>query len=165
MGRSSDEIPVPTGIQRLLRMASLDPDFRKDLVARRGAIAAAARIELSASETAILDAIPAAQLSGMIDRIPPPSSERREFLRQTAAGAVILLGGVAFVEASSTCFCGGAAPDMPPETPRPAEPPPAGGVSEPPPADDPDAVGRPEVNPMQIEGGADPGEPPERDRK
>ena len=67
MGRSSDEIPVPAGISGL-RMASLDPELPEGSRARRGAIAAAARIELSASGHP--QRHPAAQLSGMIDRIP-----------------------------------------------------------------------------------------------
>ena len=76
---------------------------------------------------------------------------------------MILLGSVAFVERARPASAVGRAGHAARDQARRASA--CGGVSEPPPADDPDAVGRPEVNPMQIEGGADPGEPPERDRK
>jgi hypothetical protein len=129
--------PVPTGIQRLLRLASVDDSFRRELLARRGGIAGAAEVALTASERAILQAIPAAQLEAMIGSLPPPADDRRSFLRQTAATAVMLLGGAAL----SSCrqdmrSAGGAAPDLPPP--------------------------RPKTNLMQDEGGAAPDRPPPR---
>jgi hypothetical protein len=138
--RAAAEVPpVPTGIQRLLRLASVDDAFRGELLARRGGIAGVAKVELTASESAILHAIPAAQLEAMIASLPPPADDRRSFLRQTAATAVMLLGGAAL---SSSCrdadvrTVGGAAPDVPPPRPR--------------------------QNLMQDEGGAAPDRPPPR---
>ena len=141
--------PVPTGIQRLLRMAALDASFMARLLELRGDIAAAADVELSATEKAILRAIPSDQIVAMVENLPPPAAPRREFLRQSAASAVVLLGGAALAacEACSSppgpVIVRGAQSDMPPEAPPPEPPPP-----------------RPEVNEMQTEGGAAPHEPP-----
>jgi hypothetical protein len=122
--------PVPTGLQRLLRLASVDAGFRGELVARRAAVAAAAGVELTASERAILAAIPAAQLEAMIGGLSPPAPDRRGFLREAAASAVVLLGGAALGACDRVTDrlmpgCGGAAPDIP----RSRD----GGFAEPPP--------------------------------
>ncbi|HEY3354213.1 MAG TPA: hypothetical protein VGQ83_13250 [Polyangia bacterium] len=129
--------PVPTGLPRLLRLAAVDEKFRGELLARRDAVAAAAGVELTASEQAILRAVPAAQLTGMIAGLPPPTADRRGFLREAAASAVLLLGGAAL---SACTPSGGARPDVPPV---PDEP-------------------RPRRRDMEAEGGAAPDEPPPR---
>jgi hypothetical protein len=90
--------PVPTGLQRLLRLAAADSRFRAELIERRSAIAAPAATALSASERAILDAVPAAQLAAMIDGLPPVSSDRRTFLRDAAAAALVVLSGGAMAD-------------------------------------------------------------------
>jgi hypothetical protein len=119
----ADLPPVPTGLQRLMRLASVDPAFARELGARRAEVAAAAGIELTASERAILQAIPAAHLQAMIGGLPPPDEDRRSFLRQTAASAVVLLGGAVL---GPGCPVRGSRADVPPEPtpPRPDEPPP-----------------------------------------
>jgi len=128
--------PVPTGIQRLLRLASIDAQFRRELIERRGEVAAAANVPLTDSEQAILAAIPAPLLADMATKMPPPPAPRRDFLRQTAATAVVLLGGAALSEAVAGC-------DKPSKS------------------GDPDHPKRPDHNEMQGEGGAAPDEPPQ----
>ncbi len=124
-----DELPpVPTGIQTLLRLASVDAKFREQLVSRRSELAAVAEVPLTESERAVLESIPADQLREMADKMPPPPPPRREFLRQTAATAVVLLGGAAVAGTLGVCgepgplrlmgcnpmaTAGGAAPDWP----------------------------------------------------
>ncbi len=157
--------PVPTGIQRLLRLASIDPAFRRELVARRGEVAEAAQVPLSPSEAAILKALPDQHLEDMAAKMPPPSQGRRDFLRQTAATAVVLLGGAALSEAVSGC-------DKPPTDPAPSRPeqtnPSAvAGVSPDMPPESAEDAGtdtpsRPDDNEMQPEGGAAPDLPPPR---
>jgi hypothetical protein len=159
--------PVPTGIQSLLRLASVDGRFRDELVERRASIADAAGVNLTGSEAAILGSIPDHQLREMAVKMPPPNPDRRAVLRQTAATAVVLLGGAAMAEAVSAC-CGseltpgrpehnimqgegGAAPDEPEiETPSEIETPPAE-----------DDIERPDHNEMMETGGAAPDIPPE----
>ena len=150
----SDLPPVPTGIQRLLRLAREDARFRTLFLTQRGEVAAAADIELTASENAILAAVPVRQLEAMIDRVPPPSPDRREFLRQSAASAVVLLGGATLAEAVSGCGKQQTATPGPASTTTPAP----GPFAEPPPEEEPH---RPDHNDMQSEGGAAPDEPPE----
>jgi hypothetical protein len=159
---------VPTGIQRLLRLASVDPQFRDELLERREELAQAAGVELTATERSVLRAISAKQLLGMCTRLPEPTPARRDFLRQSAATAVVLLGGAALGEALSGCNKPGA--DTPLSGGPPAESPPAtgtgavpqrdaGAFATPPTEPTPD---RPEVNPTQLEGGISPDVPPVR---
>lgn len=95
--------PVPTGIQSLLRLASVDTAFREELVQRRAGIAEVAKVPLTDSERAILGAISDTQLEEMAGKMPPPPPARRDFLRQTAATAVVLLGGAAMAETLGGC--------------------------------------------------------------
>ncbi|HEY3354179.1 MAG TPA: hypothetical protein VGQ83_13075 [Polyangia bacterium] len=109
--RPSDIPGIPTGIQRLLRRAAVDDDFRRMLLARPGEVAAAA--DLTDRERAILRAVPPAQLAAMITGVEPPAgTDRRRFL--AASGAALLLGGVA-LSACPTLTCGGIGPDVPPD--------------------------------------------------
>lgn len=138
--------PVPTGIQRLLRLAAVDEAFRRTLLDRRGDVAAAAGVTLTATERAVLAAIPERQILAMATNLPPPDPARREFLRATAASAVVLLGGALLADCSGGCVVRGMQSDVPPPAPVPPEPPPP----------------RPDENLMQSEGGIAPDEPPPR---
>lgn len=104
--------PVPTGLQKLLRLASVDPGFARELLLHRERVAAAAGVELNGREQAMLQAVPEEQLRDMIESLPPPPEARRDFLRKTAATAVVLLGGAAL----SGCEDG---PSAAPEEPVP----------------------------------------------
>ncbi|MBI5490654.1 MAG: hypothetical protein HY905_25190 [Deltaproteobacteria bacterium] len=186
----TDLPPVPTGIQKLLRLASVDGSFREELLRRRGGIAPVAGVALTPSERAILGVIPAAQLDTMIAALPPPPADRRTFLRQTASTAVMLLGGAVLAECVSACK--GHRADLPPSgdadaagvadvpveagaaadaprppgppvwegpPPRPEDmPPPAGAQPDwpPGPSDEEPVPVRPDVNPMELEGGISP---------
>ncbi len=151
-----DAPPVPTGMQKLLRLAAEDPSFRKLFVERRGQVADAAGVDLSASERAILASVPVRQLEAMIDRMPGVSGDRRGFLRQTAASAVILLGGATFGEAVSGCEKSPPAPSPHPPPPG-SESPDDGRFAQPPPDVPPP---RPDHNDMMRTGGAEPDLPP-----
>jgi len=107
----------------LLRLAGENDQFRALLLEQRAAVASAAGVDLSPSEIAILSAVPARQLETMIHSVPTARPGRREFLRESAASAVVMLGGLALADGLSGCerqqrnefpLCGGAAPDMPP---------------------------------------------------
>ncbi len=161
----SEPPPVPTGIQQLLGLASLDPAFRQKLLDSPDEVAAVAGVKLTGSERAILAAIPAAQLQAMAEQMPLPPSPRRDFLRKSAATAVVLLGGAAMAEGLSACeksrdpdapqrpsrremeTDGGAKPDLPDDPKAEHD----AGAPEPPP--------RPDHRVMETEGGAAPDEP------
>jgi len=151
-----DVPPVPTGIQKLLRLAGEDEKFCAVFLEQRAEVARAAGVELSASERAILAAVPARQLEAMIARVPPVTPDRRGFLRQTAASAVVLLGGAALGEAASGCDKQQTGTPAANSTNAPAE-----GPFAQPPVEEEEPV-RPDHNIMESEGGAAPDEPPPR---
>ena len=161
--KSANLPPVPTGIQTLLRLAALDGAFRAELIEKRDTAATAAGVDLTPNERRVLSAVPEAHLGRMIDRVPAPPPRRRDFLRSTAASAVILLGGTGLAAVEG---CKDPAPDRKPERTMslgvtPDEPPPrapaadAGAAREDPPP-------RPEHRETETDGGAAPEEPPPR---
>lgn len=147
--------PVPTGIQRLLRLASVDESFRQELIDRRAEVAEAAGVELTPSERAILTAIPADQLARMAGQLPEPTPDRRSFLRKTAATAVVLLGGAALSDCDSCDKSNQLVSEPAPDQPKDSNLQWAGiSPDQPPP--------RPDHRDMDTEGGAAPDEPPPR---
>jgi hypothetical protein len=144
--------PVPTGIQRLLRLAASDPEFRTKLLAERDTVAPAVGVELTATERLVLRAASVEQLDAMAEHLPPVAP-RRDFIRQTAATAAALIGGPALLGCESCTPTRGAQPDEPPPRPTQSEMQNVGGAA-------PDEPPRPEKNDMQREGGAAPEEPP-----
>jgi hypothetical protein len=140
---------VPTGVQQLLRLASVDEAFARELVLRRDALAEAAGVALTLTEARMLRAVSAAQLETMIGALPTPAPDRRAFLRQAAAATFVLLGGglAACERDGRVPVTKGIRPDVPPEPP-PAELP----AEEPPPE-------RPEHKEMESEGGIAPDVP------
>lgn len=139
--------PIPTGIQRLLRMAAGNRDFRARLLVERDALADEAGVELTPTERLVLRAASVEQLEAMADNLPP-IARRRDFIRQSAATAAALIGGPLLIE--SCVGTAGARPDVPPPAPTETEPPPDAGTEE----------QRPERNDMQGYGGMAPDEPP-----
>ncbi len=114
--------PIPSGLQRLLRLAALDDAFLEELVRHRAGVAQAAGISLGPSERAILAAIPGSQLRDMARTLPPPAPPRRDVLGRSAATAVILLGGAALSGGLAGCPPGDGQGT---EVAEPAPPPPA----------------------------------------
>lgn len=132
---------IPVGVERVLSRAACDEAFKRDLLARGALAAQDAGIALTASERAVLDAIPADQLDRMIDLLPPDGSPayeaeqvlclgiRPEQIREdrhdvscgirptiplaaaAVAGTVLVAGGGAMLMMTH-----GARPDMPPPT-------------------------------------------------
>lgn len=146
--------PVPTGLQKLLRLASVDPGFAKELIEKRDATAGPANIELNDRERAMLRAVPGEQLAEMIANLPPPPEGRRDFLRQTAATAVVLLGGAVLSGCEGSCGKDAQAPAPPvadDQVPRPQEAPKTRGIRfDPPPEPAPPTAGiRPDEPPPQ----------------
>ncbi len=149
--------PVPTGIEQLLRLAAVDDSFRAVLLERRGDAAGAAGVDLTPNEKAILKAIPEAQIAGMSQHLPPPTPQRRAFLRQAAASAVVVLGGAALSSCDGCmqpAVTRGAQPDLPPPRPDHNDMQSDGGAAPHLPPE------RPNHNDMQSRGGAHPQEPP-----
>ena len=60
---------VPRGMEELLKRAATDNEFRKVVLAERGAVAHRFGLTLDAVEIAMLDAIPEEQLVAMIENV------------------------------------------------------------------------------------------------
>lgn len=84
--------PIPRGIEVLVKKASIDAAFRMRLLASRAVAAADLGLELSPSESALLAAVPAAQLAAMIDGTRLPERQRAAFLGSAAAVMLAAIG-------------------------------------------------------------------------
>ena len=82
---------IPRGIEVLIKKASVDPEFRTVLIEKRAEAAAEIELELSAAETLMLNAIPAAQLEKTIDGARVPDEHRRVFLGRVASAMLALI--------------------------------------------------------------------------
>jgi hypothetical protein len=85
---------IPRGIEALVKKASVDPDFRKNLLENRAKAAVEIGLELSAAEKAMLKSIPEAQIEQIIESVTVPDEHRRVFLGKIASAmlAVLALG-------------------------------------------------------------------------
>jgi len=117
---------VPQGVEKIVALATLSPEWRAKVLADPLAAAAEAGIELGAAEREILRSVSARMLAGMVDSfgksVPRPAG-----LGKLAAGAAAAL------LAASLLGCGdgdepsppkpkGIRPDQPPPNPRKEEP-------------------------------------------
>lgn len=132
--RGGRKLNVPRGLEKLVALAGLGPEWREKVLTDPLAAANEAELELSDSERAIITSVPPEALAGIVDSfrelVPRPSG-----LGRLAAGAA-----AAAVLAAALAGCGedeerrerslGIPPDRPPPNPRKVEPaPPAeGGV-------------------------------------
>lgn len=82
---------IPRGIEVLIKKASVDPDFRCVLLEKRAEAAAEIELELSATEAAMLNAIPASQIEKIIENAKVPDEHRRVFLGRMAAAMLGVL--------------------------------------------------------------------------
>lgn len=95
-GSGRDNGNIPRGMEVLIKKAAVDPEFRAVLVEKRAGAADTIGLELTASESAILKAIPDRQLLSIISHTGVPDRERRIFLGRAAAAMLAVLGaGVA----------------------------------------------------------------------
>jgi hypothetical protein len=90
---------IPVGVERVLYAAASDDAFRQRLLQDRRAAVQERGFELRASELAMLELAPAAQLQAAIDGmdVTPQNLERRKFLRAVAVSAATLGAGAALV--------------------------------------------------------------------
>lgn len=83
----------PRGLEVLLKKASVDPDFRRELLADPESAAAAIGLELDPVERSMLRNMPGEQLATVIDRTEVPLPQRRIFLGRVAATMLAVLTG------------------------------------------------------------------------
>jgi hypothetical protein len=106
---------VPQGVEKVVALATLSPEWRAKVLADPGAAAVEAGIELGAAEREILRSVSARALAGMIDSfgksVPRPAG-----LAKLGAGAAaaLLLSSLLTVDG-----CGGATEGVRPDQPQP----------------------------------------------
>ncbi len=83
---------VPRGIEVLVKKAAVDPAFKALLLTERSAAAAGIGLELSETETAILDGVPAAQLEAIIANTTVNPKLKPAFMGRAAAVMLAALG-------------------------------------------------------------------------
>ena len=84
------------GVEKVIILAALDDEFRAKLLGDRAAALDSCGEELTGSERAVLEGIPASHLEEAIGNAEVPEPARNAFLRGIAAGAgaLALLGAV-----------------------------------------------------------------------
>ena len=113
---------VPQGVEKVVALATLSPEWRAKVLADPGAAATEAGIELGAAEREILRSVSARMLAGMIDSfgksVPRPAG-----LTKLAAGAAVM---ALLTTPSSGCWpFMGCVVRAPSPNPQREEPPPA----------------------------------------
>ena len=106
------EAEVPVNLEHVLLRASRDAEFKERLLADPAAAIIDAELSLTASERALLNAMPMASLEAMIDRLVPKRQRDRRFLRKV--GAAALVGGILVASCdggNDTQLYGGSGPD------------------------------------------------------
>ncbi len=127
--------PIPRGIEVLVRKASVDPEFKRALLAERAEASRRIDLTLDPAEAMMLAAVPDEQLETIIARTNVPQEHRRAFLGTAAAAMLAAVGLI-------SSGCGGTTTtDVAPDDPTL------------------DRYGRPKRDRMRGEGGAAPERP------
>jgi hypothetical protein len=108
------KVSIPQGLERLLTLAGISAEWRSRVLAEPLAAAAEAKIELSASERAILKAVPRPTLEGMVASFARKhgSSAIVRYATGAVAAAALLATGIAY-GADSPATKGGVRADEP----------------------------------------------------
>lgn len=121
-GRGRHEIP--RGIEVLVKKASVDAEFRKVLLEKRAGSSAEIGLELSAAESAMLNAVPRAQIERIIENTTVPDEQRRVFLGKLGAAMLAALGlGLGGCKPDTPIIPTTGSRSDPPPTPPPQPPP------------------------------------------
>lgn len=85
-------VDVPVGVERVLYLAAVEPEFRAALLVNCEAAVARRGLKMRSSELAMLRAVPAAQLETTISGMDTSRAnlKRRSFLQSVAASAAVL---------------------------------------------------------------------------
>jgi hypothetical protein len=91
-GSGRNNVPVPRGIEVLVKKASVDAEFRELLLKQRGKAAATIQLELDPAENTMLSAIPREQLAQIVDHTTVPMELRTAFMGRVAPVMLAALG-------------------------------------------------------------------------
>jgi hypothetical protein len=116
MHRAVEAGDLPQGVEQVLTLAGLDPDFRSAVSKDPVAAAAAKGIALDPVEAALLESLPPEAVAAMADRIIIPRTPgRRTFMKAVSASVVAMVTGHAFLLCSGCTGADTFAPDSSPE--------------------------------------------------
>jgi len=87
---------IPRGMELLLKRAAVDDDFFGELLVKRATVADSLAIPLDPAERAMLNAIPEAQLRGIITRTKVPEIQKKALTGASAAAMIALLTQLTF---------------------------------------------------------------------
>lgn len=107
---------IPRGIEVLVKKAAVDPDFHRQLLAKRAGVAQEIELELTQAETLMINTIPQAQLNAIIANTQVPEPERRAFLGRLGTMMLAAIGATACKVFRMAP--GGARPDTPTVNPE-----------------------------------------------
>jgi hypothetical protein len=91
-GSGRNNVPVPRGIEVLVKKASVDAGFRELFLKQRGKAAATIQLELDPAEDAMLSVIPQEQLAQIVDQTTVPMELRSAFRGRVALVMLAALG-------------------------------------------------------------------------
>jgi hypothetical protein len=91
-GSGRSNVPVPRGIEVLVKKAAVDAEFRELLLSQRGRAAASIELELDPAESAMLSAIPQEQLARIVDQTEVATELRPAFAGRVAGVMLAALG-------------------------------------------------------------------------
>lgn len=91
---ASESGPALGGLETLLAMAAVEPEFARALATRREEALAASGVEMSVGERRVLRSTPSESLRQMSARLEPriPAASRRTFLRRAGQSLAVLAG-------------------------------------------------------------------------
>ena len=102
------EAEVPVDLEHALLRAARDAEFKARLLSDPATAIAGAGFALTASESALLAALPRSALEAMVERVAPMRQKNTRFLRNVGAAAVV--GGLLVASCDSgndTALTGG----------------------------------------------------------
>jgi hypothetical protein len=91
-GSGRSNVPVPRGIEVMVKKAAVDAEFRELLLSQRGKAAASIELELDPAESAMLSAIPREQLARIVDQTEVATELRPAFAGRVGAVMLAALG-------------------------------------------------------------------------
>jgi len=96
-GSGTEVGKIPRGVEVLVKKASVDPEFRRLLLEKRGDAAREIALELTDAERSMLSSIPAEQLEKIINNTKVKPEHRDVFLGAVGKLMLAALIGVVFV--------------------------------------------------------------------
>lgn len=148
---------IPVGVEELLSMAAVEPEFAQALMERPEETIQASGVALTESEQAILKSVGPGNLAAMIDGVRGvmPDEQRRDFLGRSAAAVLLLASGVG--SGAAACDWGMKATGSRPDPVEHKYPAPTGARPDPP---NPPPAPKPDMYRGPIETGSRPDPPP-----